>query len=854
MAQILNYIDIAKWQDPEQIDWQGLKDAGVKGVIIQLSHGNAYEPNAREHIAKAKQYGLYWHGYHFYEGYDGEADFATSNARALGLTSKQYMFLDMEGSISGDWSAIFYSFMAKWQTAGFKTGLYCSESPYTQHFNNADLVNAGVYRWIANYSNEPKNYDMWQYTSKGGIGKYTGDLDHDYDRTGKLAYATGTGGSDSGNHDTDHSKTDPYEPVTAKNGAFVGMGIDTTGLGGGPAYGYSTDGSNFYSAITPLGFVFRQVDADRMWELLKRKINISSDGTTTIAESLHWADILDKPDIALKSDLTWENIKNKPDLSQVGGGAGTPGKDGKSAYQIWLDAGNTGTEADFLKSLKGPQGNLSLWYTDGGSVDTQDNGIYHLRKSTENYTGLPDSAPGLTVAFKVDGEVTQLYQSASSHNLYARMKFDDSWSSWRQLNGTGTGNNDTAIDDGTSEVETVVEGKLKAGSISPSGGMDPAETDKEAQAMGLNTITVPLLLTVKDSTDDVPMVSDANYAIAKNNVEYLTKKGYKIILQLYPWINNGTVVETEWAPASMDNFFNNYGVALNKMAKLAENNKCYGMYVATNLVKTEQWDAQWVALIKNIRQSYSGKLFWRTNWWYDASWDSTSVANFVTMMNRKFWGEVDVIAIAAYFEVTAIKSPTSEQIQTAITKVDKFNRDQNIEQEITELHDLWKKPVFFGELGIPPFADAPSQPWSDVKNDQTVVDYQVQANWFDAWYQAFSKYDWWLGYSIFTIDDSNSLYNPYGHPAADVIKKQFMVKQSVNGWSGDFNSLIATVNHEVMSTGNQNQPVPKQGLLVVKRYNNFATQTYYDVDGDVWYRLYNSSKSSWTTWAQETFF
>ena len=32
------------------------------------------------------------------------------------------------------------------------------------------------------------------------------------------------------------------------------------------------------------------------------------------------------------------------------------GADGKSAYQIWLDAGNTGTEADFLTSLKGNTG------------------------------------------------------------------------------------------------------------------------------------------------------------------------------------------------------------------------------------------------------------------------------------------------------------------------------------------------------------------------------------------------------------------------------------------------------------------------------------------------------------------
>jgi hypothetical protein len=30
--------------------------------------------------------------------------------------------------------------------------------------------------------------------------------------------------------------------------------------------------------------------------------------------------------------------------------------DGKSAYQEWVDAGNTGTEADFLASLKGANG------------------------------------------------------------------------------------------------------------------------------------------------------------------------------------------------------------------------------------------------------------------------------------------------------------------------------------------------------------------------------------------------------------------------------------------------------------------------------------------------------------------
>lgn len=43
-------------------------------------------------------------------------------------------------------------------------------------------------------------------------------------------------------------------------------------------------------------------------------------------------------------------------LAGGGDGPGSPGADGESAYQIWLDLGNTGTEQDFINSLIGPAG------------------------------------------------------------------------------------------------------------------------------------------------------------------------------------------------------------------------------------------------------------------------------------------------------------------------------------------------------------------------------------------------------------------------------------------------------------------------------------------------------------------
>lgn len=65
--------------------------------------------------------------------------------------------------------------------------------------------------------------------------------------------------------------------------------------------------------------------------------------------------------------LVFENgfFVNK-DASFSGGGSGEAGKDGKSAYEIWLEAGNTGTVDNFLQSLVGPQGNTG---NDGNSIE-----------------------------------------------------------------------------------------------------------------------------------------------------------------------------------------------------------------------------------------------------------------------------------------------------------------------------------------------------------------------------------------------------------------------------------------------------------------------------------------------------
>lgn len=62
-------------------------------------------------------------------------------------------------------------------------------------------------------------------------------------------------------------------------------------------------------------------------------------------------------------------MPGKDGVDGTPGTDGQPGADGKSAYQIWLDAGNTGTEADFLASLVGPQGPEGKPGEDGKTPD-----------------------------------------------------------------------------------------------------------------------------------------------------------------------------------------------------------------------------------------------------------------------------------------------------------------------------------------------------------------------------------------------------------------------------------------------------------------------------------------------------
>ena len=372
-----NVIDISEYQDPAKFDYQAAKSNGIKAVIIRLSVGNRRDNHAAEHIANCKKYGLKWHGYHYWYNLSGEAAFAISDAQSLGLTSSQYFFLDMEDkTLSSDWSAQFESFRSA-VGGKCKVGLYCSDSPYKSHFDNAKMVAEGVYRWIAAYSYEPANYDTWQMSGEGsgGFGSYTGDVDRDYDKTGNLFKEE--------TQPITPSTTPLYRQIIGEAGYDTDSGI----YGLGRSY---DNGKTFHVMDTVYGRIYRQQDGDSIWPFLQPKV-----GT----------------------------IKGEKGDKGADGTNGKDGKDGQTWQPYIADDGYW-----HIKMISDTATQSIVGVLTSGDADILTvNDSYRVNGTISNVP----TAEGLLTVRTSGTEVWQTYIDSATADCYTRTRHNGTWSTWR---------------------------------------------------------------------------------------------------------------------------------------------------------------------------------------------------------------------------------------------------------------------------------------------------------------------------------------------------------------------------------------------------------------------------------------
>lgn len=367
-------------------------DSHAQGVIIKATQGTGYvNPKCNHQWDLAGANGKFRGLYHYAGGGDPVAEAQYFLKNISNYIHKAILAVDWErnqNSAWGDttWVRKFVDEVHR-QTNVWPL-IYVSESAVGQVANCAN--DCGL--WVAKYAS--MDWRSWTIpkisVSSGAFSAITGwqftggDMDRSIfylDEAGwnKLANPTSqTPSQPSGGQDT---KPQPEAPVVKPDdagnyiqGIVLQYGYDSVSGIWGAGYSYD-NGAHFFVTDTIYGRKYRQEDADRLWPYLKKYIGGTSG---TVTGSLKWADILDKPQLVTESELNqrltniassgkitsldWSQITNKPDLAtkdelkDISTTVGKPGKDGKSAYEIAVEHGFSGSEDDWLKSLHGKDG------------------------------------------------------------------------------------------------------------------------------------------------------------------------------------------------------------------------------------------------------------------------------------------------------------------------------------------------------------------------------------------------------------------------------------------------------------------------------------------------------------------
>jgi len=254
-------------------------------------------------------------------------------------------------------------------------------------------------------------------------------------------------------------------------------------------------------------------------------------------------------------------------------------------------------------------------------------------------------------------------------------------------------------------------------------------------------------------------------------INEIHKKGLKVHLKPHLWMNSGwrsNVTldnDKEW-----DSWFSSYRINMLRYARMAEITQtelfCLGTELRTSIKKQPE---KWFQLITEVKKIYSGELTYAANWYDEYE-------------HVPFWSELDHIGIQAYFPLTKSENPSLEAIENGWNK------------HITAmelLHEKYKKPILFTEVGYKSESKATIKPWewssilsplTRKKSDRTqqlAYEALFKKTWQQPWLSGIYVWEW----NNRTPEESAKKdldFSPRFKPAENTIAKWYGKDISIN--------------------------------------------------------------------------
>lgn len=314
--------------------------------------------------------------------------------------------------------------------------------------------------------------------------------------------------------------------------------------------------------------------------------------------------------------------------------------------------------------------------------------------------------------------------------------------------------------------------KIKSGNLSTDYNINQVINDVDK--FGLNTINIPVVINITERTSNDMEIDNESKKRSIELIKKLEGKKVNIILEPYPWIEGGSLGETEWNPNNINDFFYNWTHSVLKVLidDVAVPYDVDVLNIGTNFVNMESKEKYMCDMVDYVRRYYNGLVTYRTNFWVTAVWKPELSVEYEKKINNKVFSKLDFISISSYFQLTNNDTNTVDNLIDALQSTQIYNRKQNVKQEIKKFYDKWNKPIFFGELGFPKTNKASVEPYNPNVSD--IINYQEQANCFEAYRRVFENQSWNLGFSIFAIG-KNSVDKRYypSKESTEIIKKWY---------------------------------------------------------------------------------
>ena len=258
------------------------------------------------------------------------------------------------------------------------------------------------------------------------------------------------------------------------------------------------------------------------------------------------------------------------------------------------------------------------------------------------------------------------------------------------------------------------------------------------------------------STEKTPSMKSIIHAIKKSH-----DLGIKVMLKphidlldkydgTYWRADIGFRKDEDWAK-----WFNEYKELIIKYAKVSEKFNVEIFCIGTELSFTTQRVKEWKEIIRNVREVYSGKIVYASNW-----------DNF---KNIEFWNELDYVGIDAYFPLTYSSEPSIEDLKNGWKKWT---------SEIKTFQTVINKPVLFTELGYASTQHAPHTPWQGGTSGNADID--IQAKCYKAFFETIWNQDWLAGVYWWKWDTNtraggknNRQFTPQNKPAQNIIEAYY---------------------------------------------------------------------------------